>query len=1170
MAVPIEKTVRTTCSYCGVGCGVVVGRDRLGRLHLRGDEAHLVNRGMLCSKGRALHHVVQDQSDRLLYPQMRRSRAHPLERVTWDTALDRVAATFKAIIQRHGPEAVGLYVSGQCLTEEYYVANKLMKGFIGCNNIDTNSRLCMSSAVAAYKLALGDDLCPLSYEDIELCDTFLIAGANPAFCHPILFRRLERHKEKNPSTKVVVVDPRRTQSCSLADLHLQINPGTDVMLYNAIARVLIERHWLDDFFVHAHTEDFEAARAAAMSHSVEAAAAICDIHVEDIHTAAQWIGKARAFQSWWAMGLNQSSTGVDKNLALINLSLLTGQIGRPGAGPFSLTGQPNAMGGREVGGLANMLAAHRDLANATHREEVAAHWNSGPISAKPGLTATEMFDALADGRMRAIWVICTNPAVSLPQGKKVDAALKHAPFVVVQDISNNSDTVAYADIVLPAAGWAEKEGTMTNSERRVSLVQKLLDPPGETLPDVEILCRFASKMGWGENFRYRAPEEIFNEHRALTRGTAIDISGVSYARLRDQGSVQWPCPDAAHAGTPRLFTNGRFATSSGRARLHGITYTAPAEPADATFPLVLTTGRVRDQWHTMTRTGKVSKLRAQVQQPYVEVHPADALVAGVEDGARVRIISRNGEIIAAARITNDIKRGVAFVPMHWTHRMNGEGVCVNAVTSARVDSRSKEPDFKFSAIRIEKLTRSPRKIIVIGAGAAALQFITSYRERNRDDTIDVFSGESDGFYNRVQLPHYVSGEQKWESLVTCDNAALARLDVTLHKSTRVTRIDRACKSIIDQHERSHHYDVLLLATGSSPALPPGERSHVPGAHVLRTRADADGITTAARPAARATIVGGGLLGIELAGALVERGMHVTLLHRSSRLMSAQLDEPASEMLREDLEQRGIQVLLRDAIDQLHIDECIRGLRTKSGRYIPCDLLAYAIGTKANDQLARECGLHCGDGVVVDDALRSNDPCIYALGEVAEHHGRRHGTTLAAQQQAEVVAANISGDGSMRYAGTMAMHILKLSGLQLATLQAPDEPPPGAMIEEICIQDRAEHLYLKCRVYQNRLISSLLFGDTSMLPHYRNWIENRIELDEQRRTLLRPGAATQQTPAKGRIVCSCMQVGVGNIQEAMRAGCGDLTAIGAATRAGSGCGSCLPELQRILNTAEEAA
>src|SRR5690606_32327334 len=409
-----------------------------------------------------LHYVVNDTSDRILYPEMRWSRFHPRERVSWDDALDRAAAVFKSLIRKYGPNSVGFYISGQCLTEEYYIANKLTKGFLGTNNIDTNSRLCMSSAVVAYKKTFGEDSVPISYEDIELADAFLIAGANPAWCHPILFRRLEKHKEKNPNVKIIVVDPRKTDSAAFADIHLQIIPGTDIILYNAIGRRIIDIGLADKEFIEKHTENYISYRKQVMATSLKEASKLCGISVDEIKKVAEIIGESKGFISMWAMGLNQSAIGTDKNFSLLNLSLVTGRIGKPGNGPFSLTGQPNAMGGREVGGMANLLAVHKDLNNPIQRQEVANFWGVNEISPEPGYSATEMFDALESGEMKAVWIICTNPLVSLPNSKKIERALKNTKFVVVQDISHKADTVEYADLVLPAAGWLEKEGTMTN------------------------------------------------------------------------------------------------------------------------------------------------------------------------------------------------------------------------------------------------------------------------------------------------------------------------------------------------------------------------------------------------------------------------------------------------------------------------------------------------------------------------------------------------------------------------------------------------------------------------------------------------------------------------------------------------------------------------------------
>ena len=558
----------------------MVNTDAHGGIYVEGDKSHPVNKGMLCSKGTNLHYTVNDKSDRLLYPEMRYHRNQSRQRVSWDVALERTAAVFKTFINKNGPDSVAFYASGQCLTEEYYVVNKLIKGFIGSNNIDTNSRLCMSSAVVGYKMSLGEDSVPISYDDLELVDVIFVAGANPAWCHPILWRRIEAAKEKNPGIKIIVSDPRKTQTCSIADVHLQVNPGTDVTLHHAIGRCLIGSGKIDPDFINDHTEGFEEYRQTVFEKTVAEAAAVCGVEENDILLAASYIGNAKGFITMWTMGLNQSVIGVNKNLSLINLNLITGHIGKPGSGPFSLTGQPNAMGGREVGGLANLLPAHRDLSSEQHRNEVERFWKIplGTINPQPGLTATEMFDALNDGKLKAIWILCTNPLISLPDVRKAEEGLKKAKFVVVQEVSNKPETLKYADVVLPAAAWAEKEGTMTNAGRYISHLSKIVDAPGEALPDAEIICRFAKKMGF-DGFDFKSAAEIYNEHAALTKGTTIDISDLNYDILKERRAVQWPFVvngdtgsyresvindpnDEKHYGTPRLFTDKKFYTPS--------------------------------------------------------------------------------------------------------------------------------------------------------------------------------------------------------------------------------------------------------------------------------------------------------------------------------------------------------------------------------------------------------------------------------------------------------------------------------------------------------------------------------------------------------------------------------------------------------------------------------
>ncbi len=659
-----SESYKTTCCYCGVGCGIIVHKDRNGKLHVDGDKDHPVNKGMLCSKGMNLHYTVMDTSDRLLYPEMRYNKMMVRQRVSWDAALERMAAVFKILIEKYGAESIGFYASGQCLTEEYYVLNKLVKGFIGCNNIDTNSRLCMSSTVAAYKMSLGEDCVPVSYDDVELADCIFVAGANPAWCHPIIWRRIEATRIKNPNLKIIVSDPRRTQTCAYTDVHLQLKPGTDVVLHHAIGRLLIENGDIDLHFIKNHTEGFDEYHKKVMQRSIAEAATICDIEEGDIREAAAYIANAKGFITMWTMGLNQSVIGVNKNLSLINLNLITGHIGKPGSGPFSLTGQPNAMGGREVGGMANLLPAHRNLNNEADRKYVQQFWKSKSIVSKPGYTATEMFEALNDGRLKAIWIIGTNPLVSLPDVRKAEEGLKKAKFVVVQDVSNKPEALKYADVVLPAAAWAEKEGTMTNAERRIALLNKIVDAPGEALPDAEIICRFARKMGF-HGFDFKSAAEIFEEHCRLTAGTHIDISGLSYEVLKEKRSVQWPyTKEEKGFGTARLFTDKKFYTFSKKAIIYACNDVNDSEPITHDLPLILTTGRIRDQWHTMTKTGKVNKLKQHITNSFLEIHPDDAAKRNIEEKDLVEIFNGRGTVRVKAKLSKDIKRGVVFLPMH--------------------------------------------------------------------------------------------------------------------------------------------------------------------------------------------------------------------------------------------------------------------------------------------------------------------------------------------------------------------------------------------------------------------------------------------------------------------------------------------------------------------------
>ncbi|WP_111708767.1 nitrate reductase [Lutibacter citreus] len=1169
-----NKPHKTICSYCGVGCGILVNQNSNGKISVEGDPDYPVNKGMLCSKGMNLNYVAQETSDRILYPEMRWSKNHPMQRVSWDDAFTRAASVFKSIIDKHGPDSVGFYVSGQCLTEEYYLINKLTKGFLGTNNVDTNSRLCMSSAVVGYKKSLGDDMVPISYEDIELADTFLIAGANPAWCHPILFRRLEKHKLENPNVKVIVVDPRKTQTSSIADLHLQIKPGTDVVLYNAIARRLFEKNRINKSFIQNHTDGIDKLKELVYQTSYRDAAKICGIEISEIKKAANYIGKASSFINMWTMGLNQSVIGVDKNVSLINLSLITGQIGKPGSGPFSLTGQPNAMGGREVGGMANLLAAHKNLQSEQDRKDVANFWGSNPISPNPGLTATEMFDALDTGKLKAIWIICTNPVVSLPDAKKVERALEKANFVVVQEISHNSETTKYADLLLPAAGWIEKDGTMTNSERRISYLPKVIDAPGEALPDVEILWKFAQKMNF-QGFEYENSGEVYEEHCALTKGTNMDISGLSHKRLIEEGSFQWPVPHKTHPGTPRLFEDKLFETPNKKAQINTPQHILnQSEKISEEFPFILTTGRIRDQWHTRTKTGKVNRLTTHIPSPYLEMNKIDAMALNINEGDIVEIHNKRGSVKVKAQLNFDIKEGVVFLPMHFGKIEGNDFGRANNLTNNLIDPVSKEPDYKFSAVQVTKHKKEKEKICVIGAGAAAYRFVHTYRSFNSDDEISVFSKEEDPFYNRVLLPEYVNEDLTWEQLQKLKEGEVEKLKLNLHTGIHITKINSKEKYIIDSNSDKHYFNTLIMATGSRAFVPKDAQLQLPGRFTMRNKTDADNLRNYLKSTGlpeneqHVVIVGGGLLGLELAASLKKKNINITIIQRAPRLMERQLDRVASTLLAENVQERGIQIYFDNEVSTVFEGEDIPNrisISLKTGKLINANAIVYAIGTRPNIELAKGCNIAYRRGVIVNQYLQTSDPSIFALGEIAEFENSLFGITSAAEQQADTAAKFILGDLNSIYKGSVLMNILKFEDLDLCSIGMVNAPKNDTSYEEVILKDVNQHFYKKCIIKNDLLVGAILMGDKNEFAEFKRFIEGKIELSEKRTELLR--GQNESTPVLGKLICSCSQVGEGNLLEAIKGGCKDFNELCSQTGAGLGCGSCKPEISDILLTAK---
>jgi assimilatory nitrate reductase catalytic subunit len=695
-------TVRTTCPYCGVGCGVAATPDGVGGAVIAGDPRHPANAGRLCSKGSALGQTLSLE-DRLLHPEI------DGRRVDWPTALDTVASGLAETIERHGPEAVAFYVSGQLLTEDYYAANKLIKGFLGSASIDTNSRLCMASSVAGHRRAFGSDTVPGLYEDLELAEMVVLVGSNLAWCHPILFQRLAAAKERRPQLEIWVVDPRRTETCEIADQHLKLAPGSDVALFNGLLAALDRAGAIDQRYVKRHTYGIQDALVAARTTTpdVAATARLCDVVPSEIERFFAVFARSRRVVTVYSQGVNQSSAGVDKVNAIINCHLLTGRIGRPGMGPFSVTGQPNAMGGREVGALSNQLAAHMDFAPAD-LDRVRRFWNAPRLAARPGLKAVELFDAMGQGRIKAVWIMATNPLVSLPNAGAAQRALEQCGLSIVSDVVRNSDTVDRCRIRLPALAWGEKDGTVTNSERCISRQRPFLRAPGEARPDWWIVAEVARRLGFGEAFDWRGPADIFREHAALSAfenegardfdiGALADMDDAEYAAM---DPVIWPAPRGASPARQRFFGAGGFFHSDRLARFVPVAPKPPAHAPDERHALRLNTGRVRDHWHTMTRTGKAPRLASHRAEPFLEVHPEDAARFGLQHGGIAEIASTWGTALARVSITDAVRPGEVFAPMHWTAQVAARGR-INETVNPAVDPVSGQPELKHTPVSVQ-------------------------------------------------------------------------------------------------------------------------------------------------------------------------------------------------------------------------------------------------------------------------------------------------------------------------------------------------------------------------------------------------------------------------------------------------------------------------------------
>jgi ferredoxin-nitrate reductase len=1168
----MPERVHTLCPYCGVGCGLVATAREGKLVGVEGDPIHPVNRGKTCRKPLELASAVH-AADRATVPLLRERRDLRFREASWEEAIGRLAGRLREIVAEHGPRAVAFYISGQLLSEDYYAVNKLAKGFLGTNNVDSNSRLCMSSAVAGYSGAFGYDGPPPSYADIGLADCLLLLGSNTAACHPIVWSRIRERRSEGAC--VICVDPRPTQTARESTLHLPVRPGTDLALLSAMLHVLDRDGLLDEAFIERSTSGWEEARKVAREWSPRRAGEVCGVEPALIEEAAQRFGSGPRSMALWSMGANQSRVGTLKNRALINLCLAAGQIGRPGTGPLSLTGQPNAMGGRETGGLAHLLPGYRRIDSSEDRAEMERLWRveegGAGISPEPGLAAVDLFEAVRAGEVKALWVVATNPAVSLPDSGRTREALEAAELLVVQDAHHPTETGALADAVLPAAAWPEKQGTMTNSERRVGLVRKLLEPAGEALPDWEIFARLGRALGYGEHFAWSGPEEVFAEFAACTAGRPCDLSGLSHERLAREGSVQWPCPSPHSEGTERLYETRRFPTADGRARFAPTPQAAPAEKPDGDYPLLLTTGRVAEHWHTMSRTGKSPRLTGLAPEPLVELSPADAERIGLEEGSRARIVSRRGEMVMRVRVVEGAREGVAFAPFHWgsRHAPAGAGQ-VNAATNPVVDPISKQPELKAAAVRIEPIAERsvaarraprPRRLVVVGTGMAGLETVQELRKRapERDWKVTMLGEEPGTPYNRVLLSKLLAGEAELPALELRPPDWFARRGIDLRGGCPAGEIDVEGRRVSDAAGCVHEYDALVLATGSRPFVPPVPGTEDPRVLAFRTLADVRGIEAAAHGAGAAVVIGGGLLGLEAAAGLRRHGLRVTVIEVALHLMPQQLDPAAATMLGKALDGLGIRSVCGAGVARCGPE----GVTLESGEEIEAELTVVAAGVRPETSLARAAGIDVGRGILVDDEMRTSAPSVWAVGECAEHEGIVYGLWAPVAAQARVAGASVAGDATAFKREVPATN-LKVAGVSLFAGGADS----GSGDELVWIDGR-RGVYRRLLLDGDRLAAATLLGDVGDARELSSLLRSGEDAPEE---LLSPpgGAAEPAALEPADLICSCNAVNRGQIEAAI--GARDLRTVaevGRETQAGTGCGSCQSEIEAILREHEAA-
>jgi assimilatory nitrate reductase catalytic subunit len=685
----------TTCGYCSTGCSIEVGLNAEGQgVAARGVDDASVNQGKLCIKG-IFEYELFNSANRGKTPLMRDKVYRPYLEASWDKALDFTAAEIARIQEKCGRDSFAIVSTGQILTEEFYTLGKLARGVIGTNNYDGNTTLCMSSAVSGYKRSFGSDGPPGCYDDFEHTECLMAFGSNLPEQHPIIFWRLKMALEKR-KFPVIVVDPRVTMFAQMADIHLPITPGTDVVLLNSLAHVILKEGLEDRAYIEAHTSGYAEFAELVAQYDPVSASKICGIDEDTIRHVARVYAKAGAAMSIWTMGINQSTHGSDGVVAINSLNLVTGNIGKPGGTSLSITGQCNAMGTREWSSCSG-LPGYRALEKEKDRKEIAEYWGMDPefFPKQRGLFMTDIFPAIETGQIKGMWLIATNPMTSMPNTPRIRKTLEKLEFLVVQDAYSDVETTQYAHVYLPAALWGEKEGCFTNTERRVNLVRKVMEPHGDARADLWIFNEMAKRFERGQKLKFPAtPAGVFDEMRELSKGRMLDYSGMTHDKIEAQRGLQWPCPEGADSGAPRLYTDGAFQHADGRAKLIPLAFVDNNERPDEEYPFWLNSGRVVEHFHTRTRTGKIGNMNKFSPTPYMEMNPDAAKKLGIAHMGYARLISRRGDAVVMVQLTQRVPPNMVFIPFHFHE-------CVNRLTIGLLDPHSRQPAFKQCAVKLE-------------------------------------------------------------------------------------------------------------------------------------------------------------------------------------------------------------------------------------------------------------------------------------------------------------------------------------------------------------------------------------------------------------------------------------------------------------------------------------